>query len=186
MLICLLFAADVDCSASTSPYCVNSICQQQQCAADADCSNINNGTTPFCVLSEGIKVCQACSTDTQCLESNSADPYCRNICGQNKCIACAQDADCANNNHYTGTACDTAAGTCVQCTTDQHCDYYAVIQGELTCIENRCVVNDNQSEGINATKACTADQQCPKFPYGPAQTCQVDAAGVDGRCRLVA
>lgn len=172
---------DAECNPSQQSYCFNKTCQPQQCTSDTDCKRINNGTAPFCMLTNNIRVCQSCSTDEQCRRWSPAVPFCRNINGQRQCVGCADDADCSMNQDLTGMACDTNRKICVECTSNEHCDQLAVVPGELTCSESKCVI---KAEAVgNATVACQKAEQCPRYLYGPVQTCQIEAGSTDGYCR---
>ena len=147
---------DGDCAAGQ--HCVGGACVADECTVATDCPGGETCLDGACVADdctalgcgegftcrESDKTCVDCVDDYGCTDPSR--PYCEGDSGS--CVACRTDEDCGGETHCS------AALTCVECTSNEHCSDPAPL----------CKVD------VGRCGACATDADCPGVSF-----CQDDA-----------
>ena len=147
------------------------------CQSGGSCSDL----TPVCDLETGL--CRACAADADC---SGSTPLCQ---ASGACVACRASSDCAGNDdggedddgedddedeEDDASFCD-AAGRCVECLNDGHCDDVA---------ESCSTFLGECAEPCSAAQACGADDPICDDAIGFCVECRTDAdCEADELCR---
>ncbi|MEZ4473508.1 MAG: MopE-related protein, partial [bacterium] len=163
--VCVQCRTDVDCAGNPAGgQCVNNRCEACDPGDQAGCLR-----TQLCCNAGGRPVCQEANINARQCEScnNDCDPLATNRCNQRVC-QCGNNPPCAGGT----PVCDDAAGACVECTTDAHCNGHA--RGSQ-CVANRCQPCDPADHaGCGANQLCCGDLAAP--------SCQATGAGAGQQC----
>ncbi len=178
------------CSGGT-PFCLDGANRCVECRTDVDCGGHPNGAQ--CVNFE-CKACDpanhdGCGANQLCC---GAEPSCRatNPTPGGQCEACGDACDALTTNSCTGRHCRCGNnppcsglltgvcrddnGTCVECTTDAHCNGDGHEGNQ--CVNNRCRPCDPADHaGCGANQLCCASEgsfRCEGTQGGAAGQCE--------------
>lgn len=122
------------CDGETTPMCV--LCVDDSSGTDTGCS----GAMQHCVGTGGAQACVACTSSTQCNDSNECTVD-----------VCSVSGSCSNTAAVAGSACADGVcrndTMCVQCLVNTDCDDGEVCGGGNACVPE-ADESDNDGDGI--------------------------------------
>ncbi len=151
-----------------------------ECDLDAHCPD----DEPVC--DPESNECRGCGLDTECMSIDSDEPIC--AVDDGLCVECT---DGAEHCPLAEPICDAASGTCGPCSSDAECeatDPAAPVCDEGTCVE--CTSNDHCSGTLvcdletNRCEPCSSDSECtdPDAPFCEADSGLCVSCTEDSHC----